>query len=264
MSSFQKKALKVTEKFRAQAALYSPSTNEGDGWIEVSGPLLGGEAIIQLQEDAKRKSTIIPVFRFQLRHGKDVVNARIEHTLPIYRKADKEVLFKCVSSNSGGLRRKTVYALKFQTKDNTDDFMMWWLAKNRSISLGLESKETALKKKRKIKWVHGSRYTPLKKKMKPDMGVVKDLQHEQERKNLISKHKEDKEAENKESEGSVSNVSSKNLTSNKREEKVVKETTDTSGNGCDSSIGEDDEVYVDDECAPQSQDWSSAFSFENN
>ena len=64
---------------------------------------------------------------------------------------------------------------------------------------------------------HGSGYTPSKKKLKPDMGVVKDFtnsQQEQERKNLISKHKEDKEAENKESEDIVSNISTKNLTSN--------------------------------------------------
>ena len=81
----------------------------------------------------------------------------------------------CVSSNSSGLCQKTVYTLKFQSKDNTDVIMMWWLAKNGSTSLGLESKEPAFKRKCKTKWEHGSGYYTPEENLKHETGALKDF-----------------------------------------------------------------------------------------
>ena len=257
MSSFRKKTLKVVEKFRAPAALYYPSRLKGDGWIEVSGPSLGGEAVIQLQGDAKQKSgnRTISVFRFQLRHGKDHLNARIQHRLPIHRKGETTVLFKSASTNSGGLRKKSVYAVKFQSKDDTNDFMMWWLAKNGSTSLGEETKNTSKRKAEdKTGCDRGSGYTPQKKKSKqtkscpPANGVLNN-----------STNSGCEESPERGAKGKI--VSSLNSTSNNSSEAKELDSVGTKNDKDDDSSDSDsnEEVAIDDEYAPRSQQWVLAF-----
>ena len=178
------KPLKVIEKFRARAALYTPSTRKGGGWIEISGPELRGEVVIQLQEDAGRHhcyngKKYIPVVRFHFRHGKDFVNARIQDKMPIHRKGKRKVLFKCLSSSfSSGDRCKILCCLVFEKEEDTNDFMMWWLAKNGSTPLGYENNEKLLKRKISDTKDCGrdSGFTPKKKKPRAS-SRTKDVLH---------------------------------------------------------------------------------------
>jgi len=225
------------EKFRAQAALYSPSTMKGDGWIEISGPDLGGEAIIQLQEDARRKSRRpISVVRFQFRHGKDFLNARIQSQLPIHQKGATTVLFKPASSSNSGFCRKTVYLFKFENIDDTDDFMMWWLAKNGSTFLGEETKKTSKRKTRNDCNDGGTGFTPQKKKSKPST--------------LGSKARIPLK-------GSTNAVPAEGTLKLDNVTKSVDK--DTKKLGGDSDSDSDDNEEIDYDCAPLSQNWQLAF-----
>lgn len=127
------KQLKVLEKFRAPAALYVPATTSGNGWSIISGPGKGGCTIIQVQENANNDGPNVAVVRFQLGHSgamKDVMNARIMNQLPIHRVSHQEVCFKCVSTTTNNIRQRTIFKIKFEKTDDTEDFLMWWYAKN--------------------------------------------------------------------------------------------------------------------------------------
>mmetsp|Transcript_19228 Transcript_19228/g.41791 ORF Transcript_19228/g.41791 Transcript_19228/m.41791 type:complete len:303 (+) Transcript_19228:369-1277(+) len=128
------KRLKVLEKFRAPAALYVPATTAGNRWSIISGPGTGGCAIIQVQENANDGGPNVAVVRFQVGHTmKDVMNARIMNQLPIRRVSHQEVCFKCVSTTTNNFRQRTVFKIKFEKTDDTEDFLMWWYAKNGAI-----------------------------------------------------------------------------------------------------------------------------------
>ena len=142
MADLKTVKLKVERKFSAPAELYVPSKRSGGGWIEISGPKMGGEAIIQIQCG-------VAVVRFLFRHKKDFLNTRIQPDLPIHRKGRRTVIFKSVTSSTSGLRMRKVYCLRFETKDDTDDFVMWWLAKSGSTSLLLKTKSPKKAMKRK-------------------------------------------------------------------------------------------------------------------
>jgi len=133
MAPLSSKALSIIEKFQAPAALWIPSSIAGEGWSEISGIRRGGQVIIQVQEDALDARKQIAVVRFDLRHGQDVLNGRILHGLPLNRVDEKTVDFKCASTSTRNVRHKTINRVQFQTVDDTDDFVMWWYAKNGSI-----------------------------------------------------------------------------------------------------------------------------------
>mmetsp|Transcript_21037 Transcript_21037/g.43297 ORF Transcript_21037/g.43297 Transcript_21037/m.43297 type:complete len:272 (-) Transcript_21037:189-1004(-) len=136
------KKLKVVEKFRAKAALYRPSVDEGGNWSIIGGKGSGGEVVIQMQVDAKNKDKYIPVVRFLTLDGEARMNGRITRGLPILRKSKLNVLFKTVSSSSrGGINAKTIFQTQFEIEDDTDDFVKLWceLAENGPTSLREEN-----------------------------------------------------------------------------------------------------------------------------
>eukprot|EP00531_Pseudo-nitzschia_arenysensis_P008296 CAMPEP_0116127962 /NCGR_PEP_ID=MMETSP0329-20121206/7111_1 /TAXON_ID=697910 /ORGANISM="Pseudo-nitzschia arenysensis, Strain B593" /LENGTH=240 /DNA_ID=CAMNT_0003622079 /DNA_START=54 /DNA_END=776 /DNA_ORIENTATION=+ len=230
------KSLKVVEKFRAKAALYIPSKWKGGGWLETSGPDGGGEAIIQLQENAdiKENRGLVPVVRFQLRHGKDVLNARILGGLPLRRKDKHTVYFKALSSTTSGIRRKTVHVFKFIEESDADDFEMWWYAKNGSLNEWIKAKKNKKQgsSKRKATDPTNSSFTPLKKKLK----ATKDFDANQEPNRDDSLQKLSTALSFEDDSSGKSNA----------------------GNETDGS-SDDEDVFVDSDDAPQSQQWFVAF-----
>ena len=160
--SRSQKSLKVVEKFRAPAALYRPSDTRGNGWTVSAKPGMGGEVIIQDQQDADDPKSIVPVVRYQLRHGQDTMNCRIVEGLPIRRENAKTVLFKSASRNNGGVNVKTIFQLVFETTNDTDEFLMWWYEKNGSNKNrypNSDIKTTPIKRK-------GTKCTPRKENTK--------------------------------------------------------------------------------------------------
>jgi hypothetical protein len=287
-------SLKVIEKFRAPAALYVPSTTKGGGWSEASRPGMGGEAIIQVQDDATMSGKSVSVVRFQLRHGKDVLNARIEGGLPINRKDEKAVLFKSASTSTSGIRKKTIYNLIFTNVEDTDEFLMWWYAKNGSIKAWLAkdiTTKTSLKRKATEPTKCG--FAPLQKKSKASIPeeeasvttkVKVRLQSQYDKKplgestnrkaidetrNPLALSTKMRRFENNENERPENAYGSNLKTSdnnNKKGSPAFVNNDDSHNDGSNSNGSDDnnerEEVEIDHDDAPQSQDWMSAFAFD--
>ena len=245
------KSLRVYEKFRAAAALYTPSANKGDGWCEVSRPGMGGEVIIQLQDHATLSETFVTVVRFQHRHGKDVVNARIVKGLPINRINQSTVVFKSSSSNTNGYRKKTIFRVTFENSIDTDEFLMWWYEKNGSIKTwlkeGSNQKGFTAVNKRKNRDPTNCGFTP--KKKKPKSSALPCCKEEgrsssKKKKTLLVESTNFDSIEKKRKHPSVVTSKLKNSSSNE---------------GVDL-----EDVGIDSEYAPQSQNWMSAFDQELN
>ena len=113
---------------------------KGNGWVATSAPDKGGQAIVQLQQNANGEE--VAVVRHVNFIGKDGLNARIVDGLPILRKK-RQFYFKAVSSTTHDDRRKTPFALKFDSNDAADEFEMWWYVytKNDSIEAWLTEKK---------------------------------------------------------------------------------------------------------------------------
>jgi hypothetical protein len=230
------KSLKVTEKFRAPAALYIPSKNKGGGWAEVSRPGMGGQAIIQVQDDATMNGKCISVVRFLMRHGKDAVNARIVNGLPIIRNNTDEqsVVFASASTSTSGTRQKTMFNLIFENVEDADEFSMWWYAKNGSIKDWL-AKETSLK---------GKAAEPSKKPLGESTNqksTIDEASAKMRRCNL-------KTSDNKKDSPAFGN------TNGSRNYESSSEESDDSD--------EREEVEIDWNEAPQTQDWASSFAYD--
>ena len=237
--TLQARKLNISCKFSALAALYIPSKHRGGGWNEASRPGMGGKVIIQVQDDANwngegNKPKRMAVVRFILRHGKDVLNSRIKKRLPIKRKDKTTVLFKCASSSTNKIRQKTIFQLIFEEKEDTDDFLMWWYAKNGSTNLewdeskelGEEDKDADKSRlKRKAVNFSNSGFTPLKKKPKEmQASVLADSTNNTKQRDESPKiRRSDKKHENKED-------------------------------------GREEETLIDYNEAPESQNWMSAFA----
>ena len=242
----------VTCKFRAPAALYSPSGIKGGGWREASRPGMGGEVMIQVQQEDAKWSTngspnSIAIVRFQLRHGKDVLNARIKDKLPIRRKDNVTVLFKCLSSTTHKIRKKTIFHLIFEKEEDTDDFLMWWYAKNGSIQTWLEGDES--------------------KKLKEGVDESKKLKenNKKEAKKSCSKRKAT------DSTNSGFTPLKKKLNKGEQDKALVESTSKKKKQKSGGSVIQkptkkrdtvEEVVEFDYDDAPQSQNWMAAFQYE--
>ena len=228
------KSLKVIEKFRAPAALYIPSKIKGGGWAEVSRPGMGGEAIIQVQDDATMSGKRVSVVRFLMRHGKDLVNARIMKGLPIIRNStdEKSVVFMSASTSTTGTRQKTMFNLIFTNVEDADEFLMWWYAKNGSIKAWL-AKETS----------NGKAAEPSKKPLGESTNQ-KSIDEASAKMRLCNLKTSDNK---KYSPAFGNNNGSRN--------------DGSSSDGSDDS-DEVEEVEIDWDEAPQTQDWASSFSYD--
>jgi hypothetical protein len=266
MAPFAPKALKVIEKFRAPAALYRPSSAAGDGWSETSGPKRGGKVIIQIQENADRTGSSIAVVRFELRHGQDVMNARILPGLPIHRKDKTSVFFKAASTSTGRIRRKTIHLLKFQNNDDADDFLMWWYAKNGSIKAWLgedsnqKNKSTLQLSKRKA--TDDPTENRLRKRLKDnkagDDRLFTDSTNKEQNERLMKKHKAIAIDNDDSFDGHTRNDNGSNQDRGKSDEFDETESHGSDDQDSDSDDNKE-EVIVDDEYAPQSQEWLISF-----
>ncbi len=243
--SFDRKALKIDEEFRAPAALYTPSsTGNKGGWAIISSPGMGGEVIIQVQDDAKVSGKTIPVVRYQLRHGQDYSNVRIVDKLPIKRVNETKVIFKSVSSSNNGIRKKTVYALKFDKKTDADKFLMWWYQLNGSIDRWV-AKEIAEKSPDESL----SGLVPETKQVKMEKSEAK----------LPSTKPTSKKTTLKEPLSESTNVKVDNRFLSSEKTYVSKK----KGNEKEEE-GEDeveDEAVIDNADTPRSQNWTSAFDW---
>ena len=277
MAPFNPKALNVIEKFRAPAALYRPSGVAGGGWSETSGPKRGGRVIIQVQENADGKERQIPVVRFELRHGQDVLNARILPGLPIHCKDQTSMYFKAASSSTGRIRRKTIHLLKFRNNDDTDDFLMWWYAKNGSIEawLGQDSnqKNESTLKSLKRKAIDDLGENQLRKRLKDNKAEggrpLQDSTNVEHNEGLKKKHKafavdddDGCDGQSKDDTGSYQDRY-KSDESDESEKDGSDEFSGSETDGSDDQTSDSDdqkeEVIVDDEYAPQSQEWMISF-----
>lgn len=249
MPTFSCKTLKVIEKFRAPAGLWRPSLNAGDGWSETSGTRRGGRIIIQIQENADIDEDPVAVVRFELRHGVDVLNSRITKGLPIHRSDDKTVLFKSVSTSTGCIRRKTVHLVKFDSVEDTDDFLMWWYAKNGSIKawLGDDSGKTGGTRKAT---------TPIEKKPRGKRKAttpINDLCKPSEKKPKVDMNKGKRKKQKK---CLVDSTNKKNNNVSESKEKLESKHEPLPHDG-----DKKEDVVVDlTEDPPQSQDWYVSFN----
>ena len=250
------KSLKVIEKFRAPAALYVASETKGGGWAEVSRPGMGGEAIIQDQDDAAMRGNIVSVVRFLLRHGKDPLNARIVKGLPIVRNGtdEKSVLFVSASTSTSGIRQKTMFNFIFTTVEDADEFLMWWYAKNGSIKAWL-AKEVAE--------LTNCSFAPLQEKSKAS------IPKEEASKHLCESY--DRKSINETGGPLALSTKLRRCSLKTSDNKNKKDSNDGSlndgsndGSNSNGSYDSDDgeEVEIDWNEAPQTQDWMSSFDID--
>ena len=115
---------------------------KGNRWVDTSDPDKGGRAIIQDQHNMDGE--VVTVIRHVNYMGNDGLNARIIKGLPLHRckKNTREMFFKTVSSTTHGQRIKTVFALKFASDDDADDFEEMWYVKNGAIKALSEGENT--------------------------------------------------------------------------------------------------------------------------
>ena len=238
------KTLKVIEKFRAPAAYYRPSSRPGGGWVFAAEPGMGGKAIIQLQEDAEsagENKEFIPVVRYQLRHGKDVMNARIQKGLPINRVNERTLDFKSASRNTSGVVLKTIFRFVFESSNDADEFRMWYLEKNGSIEAWIAKEKAAkLAKKRKGTDLTGCGLGPQKKKPKltafPEQTTGK-----------------------KEGPKPLGDSTNRNSIETKRSKVKAKKMNGSKDDEREAKAEEEEVVILDYEDAPLSQNWMAAF-----
>ena len=118
----------VKELFRGSAQFARPSTKKGAGWVATGDK---GNAIIQ--QHVNQDGTTVLVVRWTNFMGADGMNGRILIGLPIQRNG-RAVYFKTSSTTTLGNRYKAPFCFKFETVDAAEDFEMWWLSKNGSIA----------------------------------------------------------------------------------------------------------------------------------
>ena len=246
MAPFFSKALSITEKFRAPAALWRPSQHARGGWVETSGIGRGGQIIIQMQENSDDTEGPVAVVRFVLRHGQDVLNARILNGLPIYRSAENEILFKSASTSTYKVRWKTTFRIKFETFDDTDDFLMWWYAKNGSIKALIEESSNKKHKRKSTEQIGGKEKKPRIQRSDNNESTKRDESAKGKLKYPLrvlvesTNVKQRAVASNKSAESKINNISILN-------------------DDPTSSTNEKEEVMIDDDDAPQSQNWFASF-----
>ena len=273
MAPFTRKALSVIEKLRAPAALYRLSSTLGGGWSETSGVKRNGRVIIQVQENADGKKDSVAVVRFVLRHGQDVLNARILHGLPVVRKDSNTVFFKVCSTSNSRVRCKTIHVLKFDKEEDADDFLMWWYAKNGSIKawLGEDSNQKistrkSLKRKAAESTKTGS--TPLGKRVKVMVDDDRCRDGDDDCKQVLQPLRESTNSKFDVGESSTKPAQKKKKNIGENDIKDDNENNDSDKTGrsdvpkyCHlaSDSEEKEEVMVDYEDVPQSQDWLASF-----
>ena len=261
MAPYSSKTLKIIEKFRAPAALWRPSLHAGDGWVETSGIRRGGQIIIQTQENADDNEGPVAVVRFVLRHGQDVMNARILNGLPIHRCEENEILFKSASTSTYRVRWKTTFRIKFTTPDDTDDFLMWWYAKNGSIKAWSEASSLRFKRKsteqiggmeRKRPKIASSENNALTQTDKAANGKLK-LSHQVLVESTNVKHGAIGSKNNDKRNSFVCGKSKENDSSNVNNESKENSNSNLTDNN------EMREVMIDYDEVPQSQNWFASF-----
>ena len=273
MAPFTRKALSVIEKLRAPAALYRPSSTLGGGWSETSGVKRDGRVIIQVQENADGKQDSVAVVRFVLRHGQDVLNARILHGLPVVRKDSNTVFFKVCSTSNSRVRCKTIHVLKFDKEEDADNFLMWWYAKNGSIKAWLREDSNqkiltrkSLKRKAAESTKTGS--TPLGKRVKVMVDDDRCRDGDDDCKQALQPFRESTNSKFDVGESSTKPARKKKKNIGENDIKDDNENNDSDKTGrsdvpkyCHlaSDSKEKEEVMVDYEDVPQSQDWLASF-----
>ena len=220
--------------------------------------------MIQMQENSDNTEGSVAVVRFVLRHGQDVLNARILNGLPIYRSAENEILFKSASTSTYKVRWKTAFRIKFETVDDTDDFLMWWYAKNGSIKAWIEesSNEKHLGFKRKSNEQIGGKEKKLKiqrldnnESTERDESANGKLEHPLRVLVESTNVKQRAVASNKSDKSKINDVS---ILNDEWKENNYSDFTDKAATTT-SSNNEKEEVMIDYDDAPRSQNWFASF-----
>jgi hypothetical protein len=100
------------------------------------------QVLIQVHKPNDRTKQDIVVVRWQNHIGKDGLNCRILKGLPIRRGEDStEFFFKSASTTTAAISRKTIFALKFESVDDADEFEMWWYMLSGQITEWKKGKE---------------------------------------------------------------------------------------------------------------------------
>ena len=94
------------------------------------------QVILQIHTKANNLPRII--CKWQNFMGKDGLNAWILPSLPIRWGIGNEFFFKTISTATFNITRKTVFALRFPTDTDADEFHMWWLNLNGQIKVWLK------------------------------------------------------------------------------------------------------------------------------
>ena len=258
------KKLKVVEKFRAKAALYRPSVDEGGNWSIIGGKGSGGEVVIQMQVDAKNKDKYIPVVRFLTLDGEARMNGRITRGLPILRKSKLNVLFKTVSSSSrGGINAKTIFQTQFEIEDDTDDFVKLWceLAENGPTSLREENGKSKLATSHTgAQAVHhdSTNYRNTLTSFFDGGTTAKAVLCDSENSRNDATSFDGNTAADAVLRDSTNDRNDATSFDGKTTAKDALQ--DSSNNDAASSDGDETEVEIDEEYAPETQNWMAAFS----
>ena len=233
----------IKELFSGSAKFGRPSDNTGAGWVAT-----GDKGIATIQKQVSQDGSIVYVARWTNYMRVDGMNGRILPGLPILRQHDS-VYFKTSSTTTRGIRRKAPFCFKFETVEEAEEFEMWWLLKNGSIASW--KKEDTQKKLGGNSLVNNN--LPLQETTNASVNV-----------NVNDKLK-----------STVAHSGLKSIAedsiNNSNEEDVI----DLNGNNSkdlkddNGSLSDDDDssndypgegVIIDDEDAPQSQNWKTAFA----
>ena len=269
----------VKELFRGSAQFARPSTKKGAGWVAT-----GDKGNVIIQQHVNQDGTTVLVVRWTNFMGADGMNGRILIGLPIQRNG-RAVYFKTSSTTTLGNRYKAPFCFKFETVDDAEEFEAFWLLKNGSIALWKEQdakkKEdiinptikvplkdstnentvhTGNAKRKAVPMIDG----PLRTKKKvecrtisnshsPGLMPTERIINGKVRKILKAKRSALKSI----TEDSIVNLNEEDKTDLNTEDNS-KQNDDEKVDSSNGSSGED--VIIDEEDAPQSQNWKTAFA----
>ena len=269
----------VKELFRGSAQFARPSTKKGAGWVATGDK---GNAIIQ--QHVNQDGTTVLVVRWTNFMGADGMNGRILIGLPIQRNG-RAVYFKTSSTTTLGNRYKAPFCFKFETVDDAEEFEAFWLLKNGSIALW---KKQDAKKKEDI--INPTIKVPLqdstnentvhtgnaKRKAVPMIDGPLRTKKKVEGRTVLNSHphrlmpneriingkvrkilKAKRSALKSITEDLIVNLNEEDKTDLNTEDNS-KQNDDEKVDSSNGSSGED--VIIDEEDAPQSQNWMTAFA----